>query len=428
MPFLFHVGPMLLSANRLVLLIAVLPCVGLWLSGRAGRVRIADIALLLMWAWISLGLLVLEGMDAMLMPGGISFIETMGAYLLARCFVRDADSFYAMVKFLFWVIAAMFPFTIYETLTGNDILMQMAKRLGSTDNIVWKEPRWGLDRVQGVFPHPILFGVFCGGATALTYYVLGYKTSKLRRLFQTALVTLSVMLSLSSGPLTALIAQLALILWDRVLSGFRQRWVVLSSMVATMYIALEIAAKRSVPAIFIAYFAFDPWTASNRLRIWNYGTESVMNYPFFGVGLGEWARPYWMSSSMDMFWLVSAVQNGLPAALMLQLAFFSLFLGIIFKTGLSERVARYRTGYLVCMVGFFLGGWTVHYWKVIYVFFMFLLGSGAWILDSTDTDDAPNGAERQPTAPPHVGYTRPRESIPQNYSRRPPAPSRRRER
>jgi hypothetical protein len=33
------------------------------------------------------------------------------------------------------------------------------------------------------------------------------------------------------------------------------------------------------------------------------------------------------------------------------------------------------------MVGLFLAGWTVHYWKSIYVMFIFLLGSGAWILD-----------------------------------------------
>ncbi len=423
LPFLFHIGPMLMSANRLVLAAMVLPCVGLWMRGRAGRVRTADIALLMMWGWITLSFVVLEGVGPTIEPSGIRFIETIGAYFLARCFIRNADGFHAMVKVLFWIIALMLPFSIYETLTGVDVPMQLANRLWEADDIVWKEARWGLDRVQGLFSHPILYGVFCGGATALTYYVLGYRASAFGRTLKTTIVSVSVMLSLSSGPLTALIAQLALIGWDRVLNPIRQRWVILAGSVAALYMLVELAANRSAAKIFIAYFAFDSWTASNRLRIWDYGTQSVANFPLFGIGHGDWVRPEWMSSSMDMFWLVSAVRNGLPAALFLQLAFFSLFLTIAFKSGLSERVSRYRTGYLLCMIGFFLGGWTVDYWKTIYVFFMFLLGSGVWILDADGQEDSPSKPGTQADTARRIGYSRPRETIPTTYSRRPPVPS-----
>jgi len=105
LPFLFHIGPMLMSANRLVLAAMVLPCVGLWMRGRAGRVRTADIALLMMWGWITLSFVVLEGVGPTIEPSGIRFIETIGAYFLARCFIRNADGFHAMVKVLFWIIA-----------------------------------------------------------------------------------------------------------------------------------------------------------------------------------------------------------------------------------------------------------------------------------------------------------------------------------
>ena len=33
------------------------------------------------------------------------------------------------------------------------------------------------------------------------------------------------------------------------------------------------------------------------------------------------------------------------------------------------------------MTGFFLAGWTVAFWDHAYVFFLFLMGSGVWMLD-----------------------------------------------
>lgn len=419
LPFFLHIGPLLMSVNRLVLAAMVVPCSVIWMRGRAGPVRTADIALLLMCAWILISFLVVEGPGVAIEASGIRFIETIGAFLLARCFIRDASSFRAIVLVLFRIIAIMLPFALYETLTGHNVLLEFANRFWPAGGDVWKEPRWGLDRVQGVFQHPILFGVFCGSATALVYYVLGYKASGITRSFKTALVAGGVLLSFSSGPLTALIVQLSLIGWDRLLSSVRRRWAILTGGVLSMVVALELAANRSTPELFISYFAFDKWTASNRLRIWDYGSLSVANHPFFGIGRNEWERPYWMSSSMDMFWLVSAVRNGLPAALLLQLAFFSLFLSVAFKSGLTDRVARYRTGYLICMLGLYLGGWTVDYWKTIYVLFIFLLGSGAWILDAGGEPD--EVAEEDRTGSDHRArplHNRPRQALEPTYTRR----------
>ena len=381
-PFLVQIGPLLLSVNRVVLLVMVVPCLFMWLSGRAGPIRTADIALLLMCLWITLGYLVIHGPGVAIEAGGMRFIETLGAFLVARCFIRDAEDFRAMVVLLFTIIVAMLPFAIYEALTGHNILLDVANAIWYSGADAIKKPRWGFDRVAGVFAHPILFGVFCSGAISLVYYVLGYGVSTFKRLLKTGLVTFTALFSLSSGPLTAILAQVLLIGWDRALARIKARWTILTGGVLSLIVALEIAANRSTPELFIYYFAFNRHTASNRLRIWDYGTQSVAEHPLFGVGNDEWERAWWMSSSMDMFWLVPAVRSGLPAALLLQVAFFSLFLAITFKKGLDERTTSYRTGYLICLVGFYIAGWTVNYWKIIYVLFMFLLGSGAWILDT----------------------------------------------
>ncbi|MEM1003761.1 MAG: O-antigen ligase family protein [Pseudomonadota bacterium] len=400
-PYLFQAGPLQLSAFRLILIVMLFPCLYIWITGKAGAVRFADIALFLACFWTALSFFAVHGPAVAVEAGGIAFVETMGAYLIGRCFIRNADQFYGMVKTLFWIIVLMLPFAIYEALTSTNILLDLANKIAPSNDIVFKQPRLGLDRVQGVFSHPILFGIFCGGAPALVYYVLGYKTSVLSRATKTFLMSLAAFLSLSSGPLTALIAQFLLISWDRVLSAIKSRWLILSGGLLSMIVAIEIAANRSTPEIFISYFAFDTHTASNRLRIWQYGTLSVENYPFFGVGQNEWERPYYMSASLDMFWLVPAVRNGLPTALFLHAAFLALFLAVAFKSNVSERVSRYRTGYLICMVGFYLSGWTVNYWREIYVYFMFLMGSGAWILTADKGHDHQklSNPERMPEAP-----------------------------
>ena len=84
-------------------------------------------------------------------------------------------------RFMFWMIAIMLPFALYETLTGHNILLEFASKFCRACGDVPKDPRWGLDRVQGVFDHPILFGVFCGSMPALVYYVLGYKANPITR-------------------------------------------------------------------------------------------------------------------------------------------------------------------------------------------------------------------------------------------------------
>ena len=61
--------------------------------------------------------------------------------------------------------------------------------------------------------------------------------------------------------------------------------------------------------------------------------------------------------------------------------FFSIFLAVSFKKGLDDRLIAYRTAFLIAMTAFFLVAWTVHFWDAAYVLFLFLMGSGVWMLD-----------------------------------------------
>ena len=83
-----------------------------------------------------------------------------------------------------------------------------------------------------------------------------------------------------------------------------------------------------------------------------------------------------------MFWLFNAIKFGQPAAFAIGLATFYLF----FKTSTLKldddpASSSFRFGYCLSLIGFFLAGWTVHYWNATYVYFMFILGCGGWLCE-----------------------------------------------
>jgi O-antigen ligase len=379
-PWVIFVGPLRMSVYRFVLLATVLPCLCMWIAGRAGRIRLADILLLLFWFWCMLGLMVIHGMELSVQTSGIWFVETLGPYLLARCYIRDADDFYNMTQLLFRIVLVLLPFAIVEFLTGQNVLRELFAVIFPTlsDSM---PPRWGLTRVQSAFDHPILFGLCTGSVFALVHLVLGYEKNVLQRSVRTSLVGAASILSMSSGPIIAVIAQGLLLSWNSLLRVVKMRWKILVGLLAVMVLLIELVANRSLPAIVSSYLAFDQQSYWFRLLIWDYGSASVLKHPLFGVGLNEWQRPDWMPSSIDNIWLFLAVRYGLPAPLLLLLALSSIFWAVASKKGLDDRLAAYRTAYLITMMAFFLVGWTVHFWDAAYVLFLFLMGSGVWLLD-----------------------------------------------
>lgn len=220
------------------------------------------------------------------------------------------------------------------------------------------------------------------------------------RWLRSGMVIAAAFLSLSAGPLSALMAQGLLLLWNDALWFVRQRWKILVSFSLLVVLSLELLSNRSLPAIFVTYFSFDEGSAYARLNIWNYGTISVLNHPLFGVGFGEWDRPSWMSPSIDMFWLIDAIRHGIPAEAFMVSAFFATVLPIAFKPLDGERLKVYRTAYLIALTGLFLSGWTVYFWNATYVLMIFLLGSGVWISDTPDPDRSrvPTGRWAEETA------------------------------
>lgn len=416
LPLFFFVGPVRLSVYTIVLLLLFFPGLYYLFTGRAGRLRLPDFCVIGICVWSSLSFSVVHGLVPMIEAIGILWVETLGAYLLGRCFIRTPEAFYAMVRMLFRLALVILPFAIYEALTDKNLLLALLGKIGPTVTDHWMDPRLGFNRVQGPFPHAIHFGVFFLSLTGVIYYALGYGRRWAVRVMQMLSVAFLGAMSLSSGPLVAVMSQLNLILWDGVLKSVRHRWHVLAGLSALGFVIVDLISTRTPFHVVAQYLSFSPHTAYNRIRIWQFGTDNIFSNPLFGIGNNEWVRPSWMSDSVDMFWILPAMRHGIPVWILWLTLFFSVFLAVAYRRNLTERVGWYRTGYVVTMFGFFMVGWTVHFWLTTYVFFLFMLGSGVWILDWQESEELPastpvtNGAK--PGAFRFTRFTRPAVSEP----------------
>ncbi len=95
--FSVNVGTLRLSSYRLVLLFAMPILLLKLLSGRSIRPHAVDYLIIAHAFWAMLALIVYAGPVDGVESGGIFVIETLGAYLVARMSITNADQYRAIV-------------------------------------------------------------------------------------------------------------------------------------------------------------------------------------------------------------------------------------------------------------------------------------------------------------------------------------------
>jgi hypothetical protein len=395
-PVSFKLGDLRLTPYRLFLLLALLPLAIAWLTGAAGRIRLPDLLVLAYTLWCALSILLWHP-SKFVEPAGILIIESFGAYLVGRLAVRSSADLARLARALFLVLLLVLPFAIVETGSGAPAYLRLFEAFGEVYDDVQNEPRLGLERVQGPFEHPILFGIFASTAFALAFYTSGGFAGLFRNLRGTLVQALSgilTFLSLSTGPLLALLIQIGLIGWDWLFRRNPKRWRNLILLVVAGYVTVDLLSNRTPFEVFVSYATFNTSTAFNRVLIWEYGTQNVLRSPFIGIGFNPWQRPYWMPASIDNFWLVVAIRHGLPAIGFLLAAFALAILRAALRKGLDAADAAARTGLLTVLVATCVAIASVHLWNATYCWFLFLLGATGWAAD------APPGTSAAPAAGP----------------------------
>jgi hypothetical protein len=375
-PILINVGSVLLMPHRVVLLIFFFPCAIRLLTGKAGRIIAADWLIFSSTIWAVLSMFINHGVGSMIQPAGIHLIEFFGAYMLGRVAIRSAEDFKRIVKVLFMIILVLLPFAILESFTHRALLLEIIPK---SIAIVYNPPRWGLRRAQTLFTHPIHYGVFCSLGMGLFWYVLGPK----RRWTSIPIVVASSILSLSTAALINLVVQSVFIGWETITKTIKARWRIFAVIFGVMFVAVETLSNRGFFLLLVQYASFNTGSSYNRILIWRYGMENVYTNPFFGLAFRPWVRAHWMSSSADNFWLLNAMQWGIPSFFMFATAVGT----ILWKSGrtvLTSDIGKAcQAGFLTAAGGVIVGGGTVHYWTAMMALVMFFFGAGAWIFTST---------------------------------------------
>lgn len=314
--------------------------------------------------------------------GGALALESLGAYLVARAWIRDGETFLAVIKTLATAVLVAALFALPETLLGQHFTHDALKALTGYDHPTTIETRLHLTRAYGTFDHPIHYGTFCASLLALFWYASTSRTDRYRR---AVLLGVATFLGLSSAPILCLAFQIALLLWERITRGIPSRTTLTLTAIAGLYIGASLVMTRS-PINFIATeLTLDHWTGFYRLLIWQYGLENVWAFPWTGIGLQDWARPDWMANpTVDAFWLVVMMREGIPAIVLLA-ASIALVMRAVAKRGLRHpdpHVCRIARGWIMSLVALCLIGTTVHYWNVLYSYFFFFIGLAGWMADS----------------------------------------------
>jgi hypothetical protein len=333
--------------------------------------------------------------------------EMIGGYLAGRIMIQSAADYRRFVDYLFLSLMIFLPFAIFELFTFRAPIIELLGMFFPTqEKYLDARTAFNLSRVQVVFPHAILFGLYCSFILGNVYYLYG--GTFLRKVPRVVVVGSMSWMSLSSAAILSLAFQLIMILWDIVM---RRRWKMLLGIVVFLYVFLSVFSNRGPVILVIEYLTLNPRTAWWRVHQWDYGTISVGNHPLFGIGLNDWERPHFLVGSVDNFWLLLAMRHGLPLIICFVLAIAVHILQIVRQKGLDADLSAIRTGYMVSLVGLILTLATVHVWNALAALVSFYIGAGAFLYTRGDgvikgvDDPAPNVAGT-PSVAPDMRYTR----------------------
>lgn len=406
-----------LPPHRLALLILLPIAFFKIVSSRDQRIRAFDVLFIAYGFWTMWVYAQHAGKEGFVYGGSLA-LEALGGYFVARAFVRTTDQLRATMRAFILAVIAAGVVALPETLLGKTFTHDFLHKMTGYYHPTGVETRLGLTRAYGTFDHPIHYGTFCAALLALFWFA---ERREVKRRINATIMAFATFLGLSSAPMLCLGLQVGMLIWDRVTRTIKSRMSLTLAGLAGIYIGMSLLSNRSPIAFIATGMTLDPWTGFYRLQIWENGMLNVWANPWTGIGLGDWERPWWMiSDTVDAFWLVTTMRQGIPAFLLLALAIILLGRDIMKRRhrhtdGQAQKIAM---GWMMSLIALSLVGATVHYWNVLHTYFFFFIGLGAWIADPTRAALAsfaanaqqramPRSSDRKRPTPPEPVYGRP---------------------
>jgi hypothetical protein len=386
LPASFSLGGLTMPLYRIVLIALIVPLTLRWLNDKAHPVNAVDCLVIGYIVWAGLAIYVNHGGGRIVFIGS-TILDQFGAYLVGRTLIRHAADHRLFFKYVFGALLILLPFALLEMTTRLSPIHDLVGLFATPGSRHGGAARLGFFRAHTVFPHPILFGIFCSLALANLFYV--YRGQVVKRWTGMFLATFMTATSLSSAPLIGVGLQLAAIAWDylsRILPG---RWVLIALVAGLALLVVELAAPGGVLGLLLDRLAFSTISSWARLEVFEYGAAEVLRNPFFGIGFNDWVRPFWRKDSVDNFFLVVAMRHGIPALVLLLGAVLLHLLLVALSTYRATAHVDYRIGYLISWTALIFMMASVFIWGALSVFILTFLGAGAWFYSGLRSRPAP---------------------------------------
>lgn len=383
LPISFGLGPIRMTGVRALLIFMIIPMSIRLLSGAYGKVLLVDILFFIHTLWFTIALAV-NNPEQVVANAGSTGIEFIGGYVLGRAYIRDRESFVALCRVLITICVLLWPFVIFEALTGQSPILSFIQGLPGISSLAITSTgkRLGLFRVQSVFAHPIHSGLFFTLIFSLCFIGLKQVYGDTRRWLLAGICASCGFLALSSGALLALVLQFGLIVWAWMLRRQRNRWWILVGLVALAYVVIDLLSNRTPLMVFLSYATFSAHTAYWRALIFEYGMQNVWASPIFGIGLHDWVRPRWMHTpSVDNFWLLTTMRYGIPGFVTIAVGYLWALWRVARREFDSDPALwNLRRAWVFSFVGLTFTLCTVHVWHTLFSFVFFMFGAGMWFL------------------------------------------------
>jgi hypothetical protein len=363
----FFVGGLRLTLARAILLALTPLCFVRFIQqvGRGDyRFVWSDALVLPAGVWMLLAVSVTEGAERALVGAGVTALEFVGAYYVARTFLTAHGQALRLARVLSLSIAVVGLLSVLDRFAGYYVLHDVVGKLTGLQ-LDWRyDERYGSIRAAGTFEHPILLGSACTFAM-----LLATTLPMITRFFVFAGAAVGLLAAVSSAPMVGAFIGFCCLVYRRLTPSFeaRWRWLMLGG---GILLALLFAVHSAPFGWLIGHATIDPATGFYRLLIWQVAGAGVLEAPIFGIGItDDWARPDWMPSTVDSLWLRAAMMFGIPGSLMIAACLLGACSRRVDTVRVNLSQAERRLGLALSLIMFlyiFLG-FTVHFWGAAWI-------------------------------------------------------------